>query len=136
MYVLRGCALIADFFCAPIPWRFPFFFFPLSSSLDQTSRLFYKGFGLLLFVQFSARNEQWGEIIVFKREQLLPRYIPAFKENIINRRCDFFFSMRSRYFARLQVLRQMGEQDPSDRREKFQIRITEESGFLLYGGKG
>lgn len=87
-------------FCAPIPSRFPssFFFFLLLSI--QTSRSFYKGLGLLLLLSFrTARNEQSGGVIVFKREQIIAS-IHASRENTsIDRRCVFFFPRRD--FARL-----------------------------------
>lgn len=87
-------------FCAPIPSRFPssfFFFFLLSI---QTSRSFYKGLGLLLLLSFrTARNEQSGGVIVFKREQIIAS-IHASRENTsIDLRCVFFFPIRD--FARL-----------------------------------
>lgn len=86
-------------FCTPIPSRFPssFFFFLLLSI--QTSRSFYKRLGLLLLLSFrTARNEQSGGVIVFKREQIIAS-IHASRENTSIDRCVFFFPIRD--FARL-----------------------------------
>lgn len=91
-------------FCAPIPSRFPssfFFFLLLFFSRSKHHGRFIKGLACYYysFGFRTARNEQSGGVIVFKREQIIAS-IHASRENIsIDRRCVFFFLIRD--FARL-----------------------------------
>lgn len=98
---MARCALIADFFARQFPRDFLLLFFSFFFSRSKHHGRFIKGLACYYysFGFRTARNEQSGGVIVFKREQIIAS-IHASRENTsIDRRCVFFFPIRD--FARL-----------------------------------
>lgn len=127
---MARCALIADFFARQFPRDFLLLFFSFFFSRSKHHGRFIKGLACYYysFGFRTARNEQSGGVIVFKREQIIAS-IHASRENTSIDAFSFFLDEISRVS---QALRQMGEQDSSDRTEESRTRTTENQiGSLL-----